>query len=102
MDSVKEIPENIEEICDLYDNKYKLWKTKLDYEQMMNDLGPLDLKTFELNKVKNCEKIEKLLQDCMKAKGVLPDNNLCASETYDKLKEFRELVIAISKIQSKY
>jgi len=69
---------------------------------MAIELGPVDIKTFDLEKVKHVEKIEKLLQDCMKAKGVLPDNNLCASETYDKLKEFRELIIAVSKIQSIY
>lgn len=48
---------------------------------MAAELGPVDIKTFEVDKVKHCEYIEKLLQDCMKAKGVLPDNNLCAAET---------------------
>lgn len=81
LDSVKEIPENIEEICDLYDNKYKLWKTKLAFEKLAEELSPLDIKTFEINKVKYVETVEKLMQDCMKAKGVLPDDNLCASET---------------------
>jgi len=102
LDSVKEIPENIEEICDLYDCKYKLWSTKLAFEEMENSLAPMDLASFEKIKKQQVEKVEKMLQDVMKVKGILPDNNLCASETYEELKKFRELIIAISKIQTPY
>lgn len=67
---------------------------------MAKDLKPIDMKSFEKHKKVHVETVEKLLQDCMKAKGILPDNNLCAQETYDNLKEFREFIIAISKIQT--
>jgi len=96
----KAIPDSIGDICSIFEAKTNLWKIKMEYEilyKLIKEKKYCDINISELQ-----SDIERMATVLTKSKAFLKDDNECSEIVSKQIREFRDVVICLSKLNQPY